>query len=56
MPIKDTFDMLVKIFHCDGTQFVKNLADFQASIDMRVSSILGGHQQPIGLLGGLVQV
>src|SRR5258708_28390416 len=56
MRIKDALEMLVKIFHRDGQQFVKDPADFHTIIGMRVASILGGHQQPIGLLTVLVQV
>ena len=40
--------MLIKIFHGDGTEFVKDASHFHASIGVGIASILGGHQQPIG--------
>src|SRR5579875_125487 len=40
-PIKDTEDQLMKIFHRDGTQFMKDLSDFHTIIGMRVASIPG---------------
>ncbi len=43
MPIKDPFEMLIKIFHRDGPQFMKDPSDFYAIIGMRVASIPGGH-------------
>jgi hypothetical protein len=56
MPVKDPFEMLVKIFHRNGTQFVKDPANLHAIIGVRILSIPGGHQQPIGLGTVLVQI
>ena len=55
MPIKNAFEMLIKIFHGKGTKLVKDASDFHAIISVGVVSILGGHQQPIRLLTVLVQ-
>jgi hypothetical protein len=41
MPIKDAFEMLMKIIHRDGTQFVKDPSDFHTIIGMGVASIPG---------------
>jgi hypothetical protein len=49
MSIEDTFEMLMKIFHCDRWELVKDTSDFHAIIYVRVVSILGGKQWPIGL-------
>ena len=56
MPIKDAFEVFIKNFHRNRTEFVKDPADFHSIIGMRVASILGGHQQPIGLRAVLAQV
>ncbi len=50
MSIKDTFEMLIKIFNGDGTQFVKDASYLDAIVGMRVASIAGRNQQPIGSL------
>ena len=56
MPIKDAFEMFVKIFHRDGTQFVKDTSHLDPSIGVGVASVPGGHEQPISLLAERVQV
>src|SRR5258706_10539838 len=56
MPIKDAFEMLIKIFDGKGTEFVKDPADFHAIISMRVPSILGGDQHPVIALAERMQV
>jgi hypothetical protein len=56
MPIKDAFEVFIKIFHRDGTEFVKEASDFHAIIGVGIASILCGHQQPIRLVTVLVQV
>src|SRR6266852_4294741 len=56
MPIKDAFEMFVKIFHRKGTQFVKDASHLDSIIGVGVASIRGGHQEPISLLAVLVQV
>ena len=55
MAIKDAFEMLIKIFHRDGTQFVKDPSHFDPLVGVRVASILGRHQQPVCLLTVLAQ-
>ena len=44
MPIKNAFEVLIKIFKSDGSQFVKGVADFDAIIDMRITPIPGGYE------------
>lgn len=56
MPIKDAFEVFIKIFHRDGTEFVKEASDFHAIIGVGIASILRGHQLPIRLVTVLVQV
>src|SRR6266581_2047471 len=56
MPIKDAEDQLIKIFHRDGPEFVKDASDFHAIIGMGVASILGRHKKPVCLVTVLVQV
>jgi len=56
MPIKDAFEVFIKIFHRDGTEFVKEASDFHAIIGVGIASILRGHQRPIRLVTVLVQV
>ena len=55
MPIKNAFEMLIKIFYGKGTELVKDASDFHAIISVGVVSIPGGQQQPICLLTVLVQ-
>ncbi len=43
MPIKDAFEMFVKIFHRYGMQFMKDPSDFYTIISMRVAFIPAGH-------------
>src|SRR5437667_3090516 len=47
MPIKDAFEMFMKIFHREGTEFVKDASDFHTIIRVGIVSILGRHQQTI---------
>ncbi len=56
MPIKDALEMPVTIFDRSGTQLVKDAPDFTPVIGMGIASILGGHEQSVGLLAGLVQI
>ena len=56
MPINNAFEMLIKMFHSDETQFVKEASDFHASICVGVPSLLGRHQQPIRLVTVRMQV
>jgi hypothetical protein len=56
MSIKDAFEVFMKIFHRDGTEFVKDASNFHALIGVGIVSILGGHQQTISLLTRLIQV
>ena len=55
MPIKDAFEMFMKIFHRDGTQFVKDAPDFDPIVGVGITSIFGRHEEPIGLVTVLVQ-
>src|SRR5258708_31109517 len=55
MHIKDAFEMLIKIFHGDGTELVKEASDFHAILGMGVASILGGHEKPVRLVTVFVQ-
>ena len=55
MSIKDAFEMLIKIFHRNGTELVKDTSDFHSVIGVGVASILGGHEQTVSLLTFLTQ-
>src|SRR5256885_9905656 len=50
MPIEDTFEMLMKIFHRNGTELVEDTSDFHPVIGVGVASILSGHEQTVSLL------
>jgi len=56
MPIKDAFEVFIKIFHRDRTEFVKDPSDFHPLIGVGIASIVRGHQQPVSLLTLLAQV
>jgi hypothetical protein len=56
MSSKDALEVFIKIFHGDGTQFVKDPADFHAIIGMGVAAILGRHQQTVIALTDLMEV
>jgi hypothetical protein len=47
MPIKDAFEMLMKIFHRNGTEFMEDASHFDPVVGVGIASILGHHQQPI---------
>ena len=49
MPIKNAFEMLIKIFKSDGTQLVKSPSDFDTIIRMGIASVLGRNQQAMVL-------
>src|SRR5260370_30361766 len=55
MAIKGAFEMLIKIFHRNGTELVKDTSDFHSVIGVGVASILGGHEQTVSLLTVLTQ-
>ena len=55
MSIKDAEDQLIKIFHRNGAQLVKDASDFHPIIGVGIASILGRHQHTIGLRTGLAQ-
>ena len=50
MPIKDALEVLIKIFHRNGTQFMENASYLDAIIGVGVASIRGGHEQAVILL------
>jgi hypothetical protein len=54
MSIKDAFKVFVKIFHRNGTEFMEDTPHFNPVVGVGVTSILGGHQQTVILLAGLV--
>src|SRR6266852_82402 len=55
MPIKDALEMLIKIFHGNGTQLMKDAPCFDSIVGVRIASIARGHQQPVGLLTVLME-
>ena len=56
MPIKDAFEMFVKIFDGPRTQLVKDTPHLDALVGMGAASIVGGDQQAVGLLADLAQI
>ncbi len=56
MSVKDAFEMFIKIFHRNGTQLMEDTSDLDPSIGVRVTSILGGHQQTVIALTELIEV
>jgi hypothetical protein len=42
MPIKNAFEVLIKIFNSDRSQCVKDAANLDAIIGVRIAAILGG--------------
>jgi hypothetical protein len=55
MPIKDAFEIFMKIFHRDGTQFMKEASDLDPRVGVGIPTILGRHEEPICLVTVLVQ-
>ena len=55
MPIKDPLEMLVKIFHGNGTQLMEDASHFDPIVGVRIAPILGGHQQAVSLCAVLMQ-
>ncbi len=47
MSIEDTFEMLIEVLDCYGTQFVENAAYFYAGIGMWIRAILSCHEKTI---------
>ena len=56
MSIKDAFEVLIKIFHGDRAELVKDAPHCDPIVDVRVASILGHHQQPVRLLAIFAQI
>ena len=56
MPIKDAFEMLIKIFHRKGTELVKDASDFYPIIGMGIAPIAGGHEKTIILFTRAAQI
>src|SRR6266700_6711752 len=60
MPIKDTFKMLMKIFHRNGTEHMEDASHFDTIAGVWIVSIWGRHEKPIRLVtvlahfGGIV--
>src|SRR5258708_4330794 len=55
MSIEDAEDQLMKIFHRNGTELVKDAPHFDPVVSVRIASIPGRHQQAIRLITVLVQ-
>ena len=50
MPIKDAFEMFVKIFNRERPELVEDTPHLDAIVGVRVASILSSDQQEVGLL------
>ena len=55
MPIKDAFEMLIKIFYRNGTELMEDAPHFNSVVGVRIASILGRHEKPIRLVTVLAQ-
>ena len=53
MPIKDALKMLLKIFHGNGTELMKDAPHFDSIVGVRIPPIVASNQEPVGLLTGL---
>ena len=43
MPIKDALEMLIKIFHGNGPELMKDASHFDSIAGVRIASIVRGH-------------
>jgi hypothetical protein len=50
MPVKDAFEVFMKIFHCDRTQLMEEVPDLYPIIGVGLTSRASSHQETILLL------
>ena len=50
MPINDTFEMLMKIFHHNRMEHMEDASHFDTIAGVRIASIRGRHEKPIRLV------
>src|SRR5258708_12255496 len=55
MPLKNAFEMFIKIFNSQRPQLVKDASHLDPIIGVRIATILGSDQEPITLLTGCSQ-